>query len=464
MSDQIALRARVAPWFNEARLTLVLAWPLIFAQVAQIGFFTTDVIMMGWLGPQYLAAGSLATAIFHPLVIGGVGVVTATAPLVAQAMGARDLKSIRRTVRQGFWVALLVAAMIMPVTMNAEPIFHLLGQRPDTSARAALFLHFASWSVPFALLFNVLRLFISAKGNTGVILAIILGGLVFNAILNYGLVFGNFGLPRLELVGSGIATTISNIVMFLAALAYAVRHQAYRRHYILVRFFKPDWPRFFEFFRIGMPIGLTLMSEVGLFGVAVIMMGWLGTNEVAAHAVAIQCTAIVFMVPLGLSQATTIRVGLAQGAKNPHAVAIAGWTSLAITLVFMTFTCTLFLVAPHQLTAFFLDPAKPENTASITLAVAYITVAALFQFVDGTQVAMAAALRGLSDTRVPMMVALVGYWVVGLSTSYICGFVLEMRGVGIWLGLAAGLAFVAMVLAFRWSRRESLGLVRQATI
>jgi MATE family multidrug resistance protein len=169
-------------------------------------------------------------------------------------------------------------------------------------------------------------------------------------------------------------------------------------------------------------------------------------------------------VPLGLSQATTIRVGLAFGAQDHRGVSLAGWTSLALTLCFMVFTCMAFLLVPYQLATLFLDPGNPENSASIGLAVSYLIVAAAFQFFDGTQVSMAAALRGLSDTRVPMVVALVGYWVVGLGTAYVCGFTLGGRGVGIWIGLAAGLAFVAVVLAWRWINRERLGLVKHAPL
>lgn len=446
-------------WRHEAGATLVLAWPLVLAQIAQISFFTTDVVMMGWLGPEFLAGGLLATALMHPTVIGGFGVTSAAAPMVAQAIGGRDLKSIRRTVRQGFWIALLLSAGIMPLLYAGGAIFGLLGQQQVAIAGASEYLVYAAWSVPGALLFNVLRSFISAKGNTGVVLAITAIAVALNACINYVLMFGHFGFPRLELAGAGIATAITNTLMFLAALIYALRHKNYRRHYILVRFWKPDWPRFALFFRIGMPIGLTLLSEVGLFGVAVILMGWLGTDAVAGHAVAIQCASVTFMVPLGVSQATTIRVGLAQGRRNPAGVAIAGWTSLGMTLIIMSVTCAMFLIFPEQLAHIFLDPGEPENRAPISLAVSYLAIAALFQFADGAQVSMAAALRGLNDTKIPMVIALAGYWLVGLATAYICGFVLGLQGVGIWLGLAAGLAFVAAANLMRWMRRERLGLV-----
>lgn len=446
-------------WLNELRATLLLAWPLVIAQVAGILLFTTDVVMMGWLGPVELAAGTLATSFLHPVFLGGLGVVTATAPMIAQAIGAREGRSVRRTVRQGFWVSLILTAIITPAIFNAKPLFLLLGQKPEIVELAQGYLNFAVGMALPGMLIIALRSLLQAKGSTTVILIITIAGIFVNALGNYALMFGNFGFPRLELAGAGISTTIVNWVMFALALTYVLFHRRYRRYHILVRLWKPDWQRFREVFRIGIPIGLTLTSEVGMFGVAVIMMGWLGTNEVAAHAVALQCAAIAFMVPLGLSQATTVRVGLAVGAKSPDGISKAGWTSMVLTLAFMTVTCIIFITMPGLLVQLFLDPAKPGNQTSLVLAATYLSVAALFQLVDGAQVIMAASLRGMSDTRTPMIVAVVGYWIVGMSIAYICGFVLDMRGVGIWLGLAAGLAFVAAVLTIRFTMRKRLGLV-----
>lgn len=450
---------RIGPWLDELRATAILAWPLIIAQVAGILLFTTDVVMMGWLGPSYLAAGTLATSLLHPLVIGGTGVVSATAPMIAQAIGARQSKSVRRTVRQGFWVALVITLIALPLLLNADHFFVGLGQVSETSALAQTYLNIAIFAVLPNLAMVSLRSLLQARGNTGVILWITVTGIFVNALGNYVLMFGNFGFPRLEMVGAGISTSIVNAVMFLLALAFVLYHRRYRRFHVLVRLWRPDWPRFFELFRIGIPIGLTLMSEVGLFGVAVIMMGWLGTNEVAAHAIALQCTAIAFMVPLGLSQATIVRVGIAYGAARPDGVGRAGWTSFALTMFFMSITCALFLLAPDALVRIFLDPSRPENAESLRLAGTYLAIAALFQLVDGAQVCMASALRGLSDTRVPMIFALVGYWIFGLSVAYLCAFTFGMRGVGIWLGLAAGLAFVAVALTWRFAIREKLGLL-----
>jgi MATE family, multidrug efflux pump len=460
MATQLAIKA---PWRAEFRATFKLAWPLILAQLAQISLYTTDVIVMGWLGVRELAAGTLATALLHPLLVGGFGVVTATAAVIAQAVGARDPRSVRRTVRQGFWMAAILTAIIIPILLNSTPILTAMGQDPETVALTSTYLKFAAWSVPGNLLFIVLRSLMSARGNTGTVLVITLVAVLANIFANYALVFGNFGFPRLELAGAAIATTIVSVIMFLAALGFVVFHRRYKRFYVLMRLFRPDWGRLIALFRIGLPIGLTLLSEVGLFGVAIIMMGWLGTAEVAAHAVAVQTAAIAFMVPLGLSQATTVRVGLAIGTKNPGGVGVAGWTSFAMALSFMMLTSAIMVLYPHLLAAAFLDLSVPANAVTLSLAVTYLGVAALFQLVDGAQVTMGAALRGLNDTRVPMLLSLVGYWAVGLTVSYVLGFVLGWRGLGIWLGLAAGLAFVAVVLTVRFARREKLGLYEKAS-
>jgi MATE family multidrug resistance protein len=455
------VKARVRHgWGGELRALLALGWPLVAAQLAQNALFTTDVIMMGWLGPQYLAAGSLGAAYFNIFLLSGIGVVSAVAPIVAQALGAHDFRSVRRTVRQGLWAVILLSGLIMPIIWVATPILAALGQDPATLVLTDGFMHAAVWLIPPALAGIVLRSFLAALGATRAILVITLGGVVVNAFCDWALMFGNLGLPRLELVGSGLSTTIVNIVMFLLMLGYVLRHRRYRRFHILARFWKPDWLHFRQIFRIGVPIGFTVMAEIGLFSAAAVLMGWLGTDELAAHAVALQCAAMSFMVPLGLSQATTVRVGLAYGAGSREGVRLAGWGSLGMTVCFMACTCALYLLLPHQIVGLFLDPAAPQNQGALGLAATYLMIAGLFQLADGTQVVAGAALRGLSDTRVPMLLALAGYWLCGLPIAYACGFLLGWRGVGVWLGLAAGLLIVAVVLTTRFALRERLGLVR----
>lgn len=447
-------------WGPELRAMFSLAWPLVIAQLAQNALATTDVVMIGWLGPSYLAAATLATTFLMPFLIAASGIVGAVAPLVAQARGARNIKAVRRIVRQGAWAAIVMAAVLTPLIWQIKPIYLALGQDPVATDMAEQYIQIGVWILLPGLLIIALRSMLSAFDATKAILWITIAGVLFNALFDYVLIFGHFGFPRMELRGAALATLMSNVLMFAMMLGYVVRHRRFKRFHILLRFWKPDWSRFREIFVIGTPIGLTLLAEVGLFTASALLMGLLGTDEVAAHAVALQCASMAFMVPLGIGTAATVRVGVAYGRNDPHGVHRAGWTSIAIGVGFMALTCLLFLTTAPFLVTLFLDPNVAGNAHALALAASFLVVAGLFQLVDGAQVVSAHALRGLSDTTIPMLLAIAGYWLIGLPIAYIFGFVLHMRGVGIWLGLAAGLAFVAVVLVSRFAMRERLGLMR----
>lgn len=451
-------------WATELRASFALAWPLIIAQLAQNLLFTTDVVLMGWLGPKYLAAGTLAGAFLMPFQLTGIGIVGAVAPLVAQARGRRDMKAVRRIVRQGFWVAILVATLFVPIVLNIRPVYLALGQDPEVIALAESYMFAGFWMLYPALGFMVLRSFLSAFAATRIILVVTVIGVIVNGLVAYALIFGHFGLPRLELRGAALATGFVNLFMFLALLAYALTHRRLKRFHILLRFLKPDWPRFREILRVGLPIGLTVAAEVGLFSVAAILMGRLGTNEVAAHAVALQLASTAFMVPLGLGMAATVRVGLAYGRGDAEGVRLAGWAAIAMGTGFMALTAALFLALPYALVTIFLDSTDPANATALLLAATYLGVAGIFQLADGAQVVAAHSLRGLSDTRTPMLLAIFGYWFIGLPTAYVLGFVFNLRGTGVWLGLAVGLAFVAILLVSRFAMRGRLGLLKKLAV
>ena len=445
---------------TELRATLALAWPLVLTQVAQFSLQTTDVIMMGWLGRDYLASGSLATALLHPLQLFGVGAVTAVAPMVAQAIGANDATSIRRTARQGIWIAFIIAIGLMMILFQSETIFLALGQEADTSALAHSYLQYAAFCLFPALGFLAMRGLVTAHSETTVILIITIASIFVNAAGNYVLMFGKFGFPRMELAGAGLSTSIVNSFIFISILLYVGYKRTYKAYDMYARFWKPDWPRFFEMLRIGVPIGLMIMIEVGLFAAATMLMGWLGKDALAAHTVAMQCAAFAFMVPLGLSQATTIRTGLSYGRKSRHGIKVAGWVSIVMGTGFMFFTCGLFLTIPTFFIGLFLDPSEANNVIPFGLAVTFLAYAGLFQIVDGLQAMTAGALRGLGDTRGPMLIALFGYWGCGFPIAYILAFKLGWAGEGIWLGLATGLAVTGLILAHRFHSREQLGLIK----
>lgn len=467
MTDQVAMPApgssAPAPssgWGAEFRDSFALAWPLIIAQLASNMLFTTDVVLMGWLGPKYLAAGTLAGAFLIPFQLTGVGIVSAVAPLVAQARGRGDIKAVRRYVRQGFWMAIAVATILVPIVLSMKPVYLALGQDPEVVEIAQGYMVYGFWMLYPVLGMMVLRAFLSAFAATRIILVVTLVGVVVNAALAYVLIFGHFGFPRMELRGAAIATGLVNLMMFGALLAYVLTERKLKRFHVLVRFLKPDWPRFFEILKVGLPIGITVAAEVGLFSVAAMLMGLLGTNETAAHAVAVQLSATAFMVPLGLGMAATVRVGLAYGRGDAEAVRKAAWAAVVLGVGFMTLTASLFIIMPHTLVSIFLDARDPANADALMLAASYLLVAGLFQIADGAQVVAAHSLRGLSDTRIPSLLAIFGYWFIGLPVAYVLAFVLDMRGVGVWLGLATGLAFVAVLLLSRFAMRERLGLLK----
>lgn len=449
-------------WRDELKATFALAWPLVVAQLAQTALTTTDVIMLGWLGPSYLAAGTLANTFLMPFLVGGMGIVGAVAPLVAQARGARDIKAVRRIVRQGCWAAIILALCVVPIVLQIRPIFGLLRQDPATTILAEQFIQVGAWMLFPAMIMVAFRSLLSAYAKTRIILLVTVGGVIFNATANYALIFGNFGFPRLELRGAALATLLTNVLMLAALATYVLRHPRFRRFHILIRFWKPDWPRFRQIFRIGAPIGLTVVAEVGLFTAAALLMGQLGTDEVAAHAIALQCASMAFMVPLGLGTAATVRVGLAYGQNDAQGIRRAGWTAFALGTGFMALSCIAFLTLAPFIVRLFLDPTHAENANALLLAASFLTIAGIFQLVDGAQVVAAHALRGMSDTKIPMLLAIVGYWIVGLPTAYLLGFTLQWRGIGIWTGLAAGLAFVAIVLVTRFALRERIGLLPRA--
>ena len=445
-------------WGVEFRALFLLAWPLIIAQLARSALFTTDVIVLGRLGADYVAAGALANALFVCVQLFGIGVIGAVAPMAAQALGARDRRTIRRTVRSGIWLAVFLTVILFPLAWNVGPIYRWMGQDAELIALAEIFIHAAVWLLPSAFVFVALQSFLNAHGDTRAVLLITVAGVFVNLLANYVLVFGHWGFPALGIMGSGLSTSIVNLAMLGFAIGYIQLNRKFRRYHIWHNFFHFDWPRFWELVKIGLPIGFMLLAEVALFTTASLLQGWLGKDELAAHSVALTIASLAFMVPLGLSQATTVRVGIALGEKNKDGIGKAGWSALIMTLGFMSFMAVVFLSFPHQIVGLFLTSGTSENQAPLVLAASFLVVAGLFQLFDGTQVTMAAALRGMSDTNMPLIIALVGYWAIGFPVAWWLGMHTPLRGTGVWFGLMAGLGAVATVLTIRWSLRERLSL------
>lgn len=448
-------------WTAEMRATIVLGWPLILTNLAQTAMTATDVVMMGWLGPDALAAGALGANLYFATMIFGLGLTTATAPMIARELGRKghSVRDVRRTVRQGMWVAVAIAVPMWIFLWHTEQILLAMDQDPTLSAQAAHYVRTLQWSILPFFFFLVLRSFISALERPQWALAVGVAGVVVNAVAAWCLIFGNLGFPALGLVGAGIATTLADVLMFAALAIVVYTDRKFRRYHLFGRFWRADWPRFRELCRLGLPIGAMIALEVIVFNVATFLMGLIGTAPLAAHSIAIQIASLSFMVPLGLSQAATVRVGRAYGAQDIDGIRRAGWTAFALGVGFMVLTGLAMILFPRTLVGVFLDLDVPANAVVINLAVSFLAVAALFQVADGAQAVGAGMLRGLHDTRMPMIYAGLGYWGIGLLLGVVLAFPARQGGIGIWLGLATGLVVVAILLVARWLRRDRLGLL-----
>jgi len=456
----ISSGAPARTWSTELRATLALAWPLILANLTMQLIQATDVVLLGWLGANELAAAALGLSLSFGMILFALGVLTATSPMMASALGARSnaVRDVRRTFRQGVWAAALMTLPTLIVLWNAERVILAFGQEPELARLAGWFLRGYMWVIPTWMLFQVMRNFVAALERPGWVLAISAAGIPLNALVSWSLIFGHFGMPKLGLIGGGIGSSIVWAAMALALAVVILTDRQFRRFHLFGRFWRPDWPRFRQLFRLGGPIGLTMGFEGAVFSAAAYLMGLFGAPSVAAHQIALQIAATSFMVPLALGQATTVRVGLAYGRRDRTAIGLAGWTAFGLSTAFMTLMATLMFAFPRELITLFLED-MPANATVIALGVSFLRIAALFQIVDGWQVVGAGMLRGLHDTRVPMIFALVGYWAIGLGIGVALAFAMDWRGIGIWWGLAAGLGVVAILMLWRWSRRDRLGLL-----
>jgi multidrug resistance protein, MATE family len=459
-SIEAGLRAPESLWRDEIRATLSLSWPMVLTNLGQTAMTSTDVMMIGRLGPDTLAAGSLGINLyFAPLVL-GLGLIYATAPMMATELGRRSnsVRDIRRTVRQGLWLSILAAIPIWLLLWNGESILVAMGQQPPLAKEAGVYLRWLQWAVLPFYGYIVLRSFISALERPGWALAIMFVAVAFNALANWCLVFGNLGFPAMGIAGSGLATTLSSALMFVGLAVVVSVERQFRRYHLFGRFWRADWPRFTTLVRLGAPIAGLLAFEVSIFNAAAFLMGLINAASLAAHGIAIQIASITFMIPLGLNQAVTVRVGLAHGAGSTDGISRAGWAAYAIGVGFMALMAGAMILWPRVLIGAFIDLEDPANTAVIGLAVTFLSFAALFQIFDGAQAVASGMLRGLHDTKVPMVLAAIGYWGVGLPLGVLLAFRFGFAGSGIWIGLSSGLAVVAVLLLLRWLRRDELGL------
>jgi MATE family multidrug resistance protein len=449
-------------WREEMIETSRLAWPMALTQLGQVVMMTTDLAMLGRLGDEVIAAASLAHTVLFAAFVLGMGLVSAVAPLAAQGYGARKPRIVRRALRVGLWAAVLLGLPLSVAQLWGNEMLLAAGQTPEMSQLASRYLAGLAWSLVPAWAFIALRGFMGAVNRPEPALWITLVAVPANAALAYGLIYGVAGLPELDLLGAGIATTVINLAMCAAAVWIAWRRRPFRKYHAFGRWWRPDWSLMKRLLGIGFPISGAFVLEYGLFAAASLIMGWIGTTALAAHQIALQTSAILFMVPFGISMAATVRVGQAVGRRDAAASRRAGFAALLLAALFMIAMTLMVAWAREVIPVLFLGASAVEAPETLSLASLLLVVGATFFVFDGLQTVGAGALRGLNDTRVPLLFAAVSFWGIGFTSSYVLGFSLGRGALGVWIGLSLALGVFATLLVWRFhalTRRRYLPAV-----
>lgn len=446
---------KAGPRLAEARELARLAGPIVVTQLAQMGVGTIDVLMLGALSKDALAASALGLSLFYGMWLLGMGPAVAVSPMVAHILGERrdpgqEREGVRTSVRMALWAIILMTPALMLFLWFTENMLLALGEPVALSADAGHFVRALAFGLPFTLGFNVLRGYATALSRPNAPLIVMGLTVVFNATLGYALIFGHFGAPALGLFGAGIASSISFAFSFFAILAVILLSPELRHYRVFHRFFEPAWGKLVEVLRLGTPIGLTMIFEAMFFNSGTLIMGHFGTASVAAHQIALNVAALFFMVPLGIATAATVRVGLAAGAHDLPRVRRAGGAAMVMGLIFMSCCGLVLTFFPHQIAGIYIDAKAPQNAEVVEKAVIFLRVAAAFQLLDSIQVTAALSLRGLKDANMPMWLAGGSYWLVGFPLALTLAFSFHLGGLGVWFAfvIALGVAAAAMTLRF----------------
>ncbi|MEM8936121.1 MAG: MATE family efflux transporter [Pseudomonadota bacterium] len=439
------------PWRREFAALMAIGAPMALTQLVQFSINTIDLLMIGRLGAEPVAAAALALVMFYVLFLAGLGPALAVTPLVSQALGrdASNYDDVRCSVRMGLWTVGAGLLAVPVVYLFAEDIILALGQPPVLASQATPYILALLPGLPFMLGVIILRNFLAAieRANAPLVLIILTTGL--NAFLNYLLIYGSFGFPQLGLVGAGIASSLSHMAGFGLLVLYIRFERSARRFNLFRDFWQRDFSRLKEILTLGWPIGLTIAFEALLFNACIILMGRIGVNEVAAYQIALNVASIAFMGPLGLAMAGSVRVGLQEGAGDRAGVRRAAVMSILCCIGAIMIVAIPMMAAPNFIAGLYLDAGDPDNHAVLTLVAAFLPIAAAFALFDATQVAAGQALRGLKDVRTPMFMTAFSYWAVGFPVAVWLGLKTPIGAVGVWYGLLTALACAAILLGSR---------------
>ncbi|NPD17325.1 MATE family efflux transporter [Xinfangfangia sp. D13-10-4-6] len=447
------------------RETFMLGLPLAGSSIAQFSLHVVNTAMVGWYGVVQQGALVISASSFFIIFVIGSGFARAVMPLAANARAKGDDAELRRAARMGLWLSIGFGLLVYPLFWYAETVMLALGQNPEVAIEAQKYLRIAGLGMVPALGVAVLQAWLAALGRTQIVLWVTVIAVGLNIIVNWFLIFGNAGAPEMGVAGAGVATLFVQVFSLVVLGLYAGFLPALRPFQLFRRFWRLDLPALRQVWWLGLPIGLTGLAESGLFQASAIMMGWIGTSHLAAHGIALEITAMAFMCHVGLSNAATIRVAAASGRNEPADLRLAAWAALILSVVIAVAVILVFVSVPELLVRQFLDAAKPDSAFVLGLGVTLLTLAALFQLADAMQVMALGLLRGIQDTTVPMWLAAISYWVIGIPASYLLAFVLDYGAVGLWVGLVIGLVAAAVSLMIRfWLLAPKPGMAGKAAL
>jgi MATE family multidrug resistance protein len=427
-----------------------LAVPLAGAQLAQAAVGFVDTLMMGHLGAESLAAGGLASSAFQLVLNTTSGIVMSVSPLVAEAYGAGRKTQVEQIARQGLWLSLIIGIPMMFAISHLNSVMIHLGQTERTVMLADGYLDYILWGFFPAIAFAMLRGYVSALSQARPIMMIVLVGTITNITGNYVLGYGKFGFPRMELAGLGLASGLSFWVMFLALFLYTCNNQTLKEYRFWRELHRLRPQILWQLVVVGISIAVTIAVEYGLFTAVTFLMGTLGTETLAAHQTVYQTVFLLFMVPLGMSYAATVRVGQWMGQRDRQGTRQAGYVCVAAAAIFMALTAIILLLFRQPIIGIYLDINDPESTRVISLAIPMLMIAALAQLLDGVQRVAMGALYGLQDTRTPMILSVITFWGVGLASGYVLGFPMGFGGIGLWTGQSIGVAVAGLIFLWRF--------------
>ena len=432
---------------TEFKQLMPIALPAVFSQLAQMAMGVIDTIMAGHYSNDSLAAIAIGTSLLHPVLVFFMGLFLAFNPVIAHLKGAGKDKEIGATFRLGMVLALVMVPIAVVILLNAQIILDMLGVNPLIVDLATRYLHATIWGIPGLLLFLALRFCNEGMFSTPAILTATLVSIPFNILFNFWFMYGGYGVPEMGAVGLGYATGLVWTIMFIGLLTYTALTPKYKAFGIFKQRNLPGWIAVKEVLHLGFPMAITLGFEVTLFAAVSLMIGRYPTEIMAAHQIAVNIASLTFMIPLGISQAITARVGYFAGKQAPNRMRLAGYTGIATAAGISTFTASMMIFLPVLLVSFY-----TSDQQVISIAVGLLFYAAIFQFSDCVQVSSAGALRGVKDTKMPMVITAVAYWIVGFPVGYYLAESMAYQANGYWMGLIAGLTTAGILLLYRWKK------------